>query len=330
MLMMPSFGSSEGGAYVVPWKAIPEMMKMSIHDRALHEEVAQTQATTPELMRVSALKVGRTGLAGPAAAEAARRAIEADKQKVMETHFLLIMGLLSSLGLSAKDLVALNPSSESWRATTKSLLSKAGGSMGIEVNEIYVRIGALSQLLAPIGLGTSSPGRLRTLTDRLPDFRDSIAEWAETDTTDLASFADFASSTADSTFSSAVKMLTALDNSLRDVGLIVREWQKQAKTVAHIATRMSWLLDGWDFIFAYWDQAVNAPIEEQREAIVQLLRVLPLIPRNEAEWGGDELSQSYQKLQGRNLPANIDWRTGRQDLDMIARIEAAKAKVVFG
>jgi hypothetical protein len=329
ILMMPNFGGTEG-AFVVPWNAVAEVATLSIHDRALHEDVEAAEAVTPEQPRGCALRIGMTGLAGPVVAAASRAAMDAEKRKTVELHFLLILSLLNALGLGADDLTPHGAGSEAWRAKTKSLLDQAGQRLRIEVNDIYARLAALSRVLVPLGLSAGrQEGRLRNLLDGFADFRDGITEWSEGEKSELAPFADFAGFVADDTLRNADRLFRQLDGGVRDIVSVVRDWNNHAKAVVGTANKLSWLLDGWDVIFAFWDQAQNQPIEIQREVVGQIIRVLPLVPRNESDTPPEELELRQQQLQGRQLQSNADWRRARADLELMARIETVKAKVLM-
>jgi hypothetical protein len=273
ILLMPNFGGTEG-AFVIPWNGIAEVTTMSVHDRALHEEIDATESLTPEQL---ALAAGR----------------------------------------------------EAWRLKSRALLDQAGQRLRTETAEIQGRISALARMLLPLGLSaTRQHGRLRRLIPGFGEFRDAITEWGESEKSELAPFAGFAGFVADDTLKSAEKLFGQLDAALRDMASVIGERNAQAKLVATLAGKLCWLLDGWEFIFAFWEQVRDDPIEIQREAVGRIIRVLPLIPRHETELSQHELEQRQQQLQGRQIPANADWRRARSDLDLVARIEAAKAKVV--
>jgi hypothetical protein len=78
----------------------------------------------------------------------------------------------------------------------------------------------------------------------------------------------------------------------------------------------------------FWDQVQSEPIEIQRETVGRIIRVLPLIPRNEVVQSSDALEQQQLLIQGRQIQSNQDWRRARSDFDLVTRIEAAKAKVL--
>src|SRR5579859_4990838 len=222
ILLLPNFGGTEG-AFVVPWGSVSEVTSMSVHDRALHEDLEASEAVTPEQLRGCALRIGLTGLAGPVVAQASRQALEADKRRVVELHFLLIIALLNALGLSTDELMSLGPGSEPWRLKTKALLAQAGQRIGIEVGDIYSRVAALARVLVPLGLAAGrQEGRLRSLLEGFSDFRDAITDWSEGEKSELALYANFVGFVADDTLSVADRLFRQLDAGVRDIVSVVR------------------------------------------------------------------------------------------------------------
>jgi hypothetical protein len=328
ILLMPNFGGTEG-AFIVPWNGVAEVTTMSVHDRALHEAIETTESVTPDQVRGCTLRIGQSGLAGPVVAEASRLALDSDRRKQIELHFLLVVALLNSLNVPSEELLTLKANQEAWRLKVKALLTQAGQRIGIEINDLQTRIAALARVLLPLGLSSGrQDGRLRSLLHGFADFRDTITEWSASEKSDLAPFARFAGMVADDTLKSADGLFGQLDAAMRDLASVVRDWNVQAKAVVGLAGKLCWLLDGWDFIFVFWDQVQNDPIEIQREAVGRIIRVLPLIPRNEIDRSSDALEQQQLLLQGRQIQSNQDWRRGRSDFDLVTRIETAKARVL--
>jgi uncharacterized coiled-coil protein SlyX len=326
VLLLPSFGGTEG-SYVVPWSAVQEIGGMSTHDRALHEEIFASKATSPDMMRAAAFKVSITGLAGPVIAEAAKKAVAEDQKKIDETHILLILALLTSSGMTTQELMQTNPETDEWRVKTKAMLEKSAKEYGIEIDQVYDRIGELSHTLAPVGLAISrQEARLRQLLQGLGEFRQSISEWGEADLSEMADFAIYAAAVADLTLDMAGTMFRKLDASVQDIGLVVREWKVQGPIIKHMASRLSWLLDGWEFIIELWRSLAEQPIEEQRDGVGNLMRVLPLIPRNENEDSEEDGKKRRELFQRKRLQAHVDWRTGKYDVELVSRIEQIKAK----
>jgi hypothetical protein len=326
VLLMPNLGGADG-AYVVPWAAVGEVVTMSVHDRALHEEVLETRAVTPEAMRVAALKIARTGLAGPRSASSAEAMLEADEAQYVETHFLLILSLLGSLGMSSRQLLTMKPDSREWEELVRSMLNQAGASLQIETNTVYDRIGELGRILTPIGLAVSrQEGRLRRLMAELTRFRDAVGDWSLTDQSEMAPYAAFASEVAELTVGIATTTFGSLDKAVNDISLVIRQWDKQVPLAQRAAARLSWLLDGWDYILAMWSDIAEVSRSEQREGISQIMRVLPLIPRGETEWDENEVERRHELFQRKRIRAMMDWRTGQYDVELVNRFETIKAQ----
>src|SRR5690349_4436102 len=89
-VLVPSFSSGKG-IYVIPWRSVPEMVTMTVHDRYLHELIVKDPVCSPNEVRTAALQVARTGLAGPPAADAARAALREDDEHRTLTNYLLIV-----------------------------------------------------------------------------------------------------------------------------------------------------------------------------------------------------------------------------------------------
>ena len=326
VLLMPNLGGADG-AYVVPWAAVSDVITMSVHDRALHEEVLETRAVTPDAMRTASLKIARTGLAGPKAAAAAEATLDAEEAQHVETHFLLILSLLGSLGMSSRQLLTLKPDSADWKELVRTMLHSAGETLKVEANTVYERIGSLGRILTPIGLAVSrQEGRLRRLMMTLSDFRASLHDWSLNDQSETSPYAAFAAEVAELTVGVAASTFASLDKAVSDIPIVISQWDKQVPLAERAANRLSWLLDGWDYILAMWSEVEYANRSDQREGISQIMRVLPLIPRGETEWDEDEVERRHELFQRKRIRAMMDWRTGQYDVELVTRYEAIKAQ----
>jgi len=326
VLMMPNMGGGDG-AYVVPWGAVSDIVSMSVHDRALHETVLEDHAVTPDAMRIASLKVAKTGLAGPRAAYAAKQQLEAEDEQYVETNFLLVVALLTSLGMSSRELFTLQPDSDAWRNLVRSMLHSGGQQLGIDLPTVYDRLGKMARILTPIGLKVSrQDGRLRLLMNKLIDFRDALKAWGAQDVSDAAPYAAFASEVADFTVRIAGRTFASLDASMRDIPNVIGQWGDQVQVATAAAARISWLLDGWDYILAIWARVEDAQAIEKREAVSQLKLVLPIVPRDEMD-ADEEARKRRQSLTGhKRMKAMVNWRTGELDDELAGRIADMKIK----
>lgn len=326
VLMMPNMGGGDG-AYVVPWGAVSDIVSMSVHDRALHETVLEDHAVTPDAMRIASLKVAKTGLAGPRAAHAARKQLDAEDDQYVETNFLLVVALLTSLGVSSRELFTLQPDTDAWRDLVRGMLHSGGQQLGIDLNTVYGRLGKMARILTPTGLKASrQEGRLRLLMNRLVHFRDDLKAWSEQDVSDAAPYAEFASEVADFTVRIASRTFESLDASMRDIPGVIGQWGDQVGVATAAAARISWLLDGWEYILAIWAQVADAHTIDKREAVSRLKLILPIIPRDEMD-GDEEARRRRQSLTGhKRMKAMVNWRTGELDDELAGRIADMKIK----
>jgi hypothetical protein len=325
VLVMPSMAGG-AGSYVVPWKAVPEIVTMTVHDRMLHEEILEARACTPDAIRRTALKVAATGLAGPTAAQAAKAAAKADDDEVVGAHFLLVMALFAHLGIPRAELMEIGRDGSRWRAVARRTLNAAAGELHVAPSALYEHMQDLARTLAPIGLANTpaAPARLRRLLADLTDARHSIMRWSDADRSDVADLGRTTARVAGVTLQLADAALAELDRSVSDMGVLLCDWGQVFPRLRRSAQRLAWLLDGWDFVVSLWDFHRGGSVQERRDALIQIHRVLPLIPRKELERAGPDADQRDLARGGRVRPMQ-DWRTGRYDLDLVARIEAVKS-----
>ena len=48
-----------------------------------------------------------------------------------------------------------------------------------------------------------------------------------------------------------------------------------------VVHKLLWILDGWEQVVKLWDQTAGRPREEQRSALRDVIRHLPIVPRDE-------------------------------------------------
>jgi hypothetical protein len=318
VLAIRGFGGE--GSYVIPWKSVPEVTSMSIHDKALHGEIAETGALTPAAVRRAALKIASTGLAGPAACEAAKRAIEEDERKALETHFLLIISLLAAAEVNVSELVRNDPGAGEWRDKARQLLEEAADKAGAQAAGFFERSASLSRTLAPVGLSQAPSGsRVRDLLKSLGEFKDSLEAWSQVEKSEFGAAAEYATELADATMVRASHVLSQFDSRTSDPRWILRDWRLEVTVCTAIANRLAWLLDGWDYVTALWGTAGQEDIVRQRDVVGQLVPLLPLVPSETAR-----ARPNAPILLGGHKSA-----TG-PDPDASTRLEAAKARATGG
>ncbi|MGF7176414.1 hypothetical protein [Azospirillum doebereinerae] len=326
-VLIPSL-SQGAGIYVVAWKAVPEMVTMTMHDRYLHELIVNEESCSPHEIRRATLKAARRGLAGPQAAQAARRALDEDEEQGTLTHYLLILAILKAVGLESPDMLKAGIGTEEGQRLTRQLMTRAAGSLRLDATVLYARLAEIADVASPVGLAQSPrPGRLLRCLSDLKIFKKGMEDWAEAVPSDTSPVALFCAEVAQHTIGIGETVVRDFQRRIEAIGPLMRDWDNEMLRIRDHATRLAWLLDGWSHITGAWDVAQSEDSHQQAATINDLFRILPLLPRQESSRDliGDakRVSSSSQR---RSVRALEDWRTGAMDLEAIRRIEALKAR----
>ncbi len=324
VLLTPGFAGT-GAVYVFPWTAIPELFTMTVHDRALYEQISKNKATTPSAIRREVLHVMASGLAGPEAKISARKSLDADSAYETEIKAVLLISLLFSLDVDVADLVGLDFSKSDVIGASKSKLAEAVRPLGVDPDTAYERIEQLADALVYIGLPTfGNPGRLRVLLDQVEAFRRTMRQKFERNTGEVAEFHGFAEETAGKTVALVRETLSSLDGVIAQLPEVIRHWDVRLPEIRKWSNRLSWLLDGWDYVLGFAKGMDQWSLEEFWTNVETLTRLLPMIPRAEVD-GEPDLSARYvESLHRRRVGAMEDWRTGVIDRELVLRLEQAK------
>lgn len=319
---------SEGrGMYVVPWKSLPLAFPMTVHDRMLHDLIAKAESCSPETIRKAVLEAARCGLAGPQAVEAAEAALKDDDEQRLLINFQLIVEVLKAVGMESTEILRAGLASEQGQKLTRDLMLKAAHRLSLEPTELYGRIAELAVYMEPIGMASSpKPARLRRLMRDLGGFRDSMADWAADNVSEAAPIGVFCTEVAEHTLNHARNIMGQLDQAVSSFELLLRQWDSKGPLVRQSATRLSWLLDGWEFLILLWSDALAKGRHDQDMAVNEIFRVIPLLPRNETHADLALAAEKVQVSNRRTVRAYVDWRSGQLDVDLVMRIETIKSK----
>jgi hypothetical protein len=98
--------------------------------------------------------------------------------------------------------------------------------------------------------------------------------------------------------------------------------------ITALGVRLSWLLDGWDFI-PELRFAVDKTVNEQIDSLELILSILPMVPLDERD--EEELQATdglFLDKKGKFIQVLEDWRAGNRIDDLVCRIEVARATAV--
>ncbi len=324
--LLPNLSGGKG-VYVLNWKALPSVMTLTLHDRLLFEEIAKLDTHSPERIRSCVLKVQGTGICGPDAARRAATLQDDDSQYLVLTQFVLMTEMLKLVNIGPADLLRPGMTADDSKRIARQALAKVAAMVDVPPDEMTSRIDRIGEVVAAIGLPQSpKSGRLRGLADRLQGFAQGAQRFAESDPSDAALLGTYVSTVANHTLTLAHQRVGKLDAICRDARRMARDATNLEKSIQELVARISWLLDGWEFLIALWESMKDEPSALKRTTITDMSGQLPLIPKEEISVSAENLDlDAIRRLQRRWVRGNQDWRTGFPDMDAVMRLESVKA-----
>ncbi|WP_158046676.1 hypothetical protein [Skermanella pratensis] len=322
-LILPNLAGGRG-SYILAWRSLVQFATITMHDHALYESVLRVERIDPATVRTATLSVAAEGLAGRDAMRRAQALLAQEKEEALLTNFLLVVDLLKLAGISAQELMTGRPG-EDTEARMKRAIFQVSGALNISPEILYQRIESLTRSAFSVGLPWApAPGRLRRLLLELDSFQETVTQWQSRDISGAAEVGRFATQVAIHTTTMARLALMETDAMLRNVLSIMRNWDRDSRIVSGQMSRLAWLLDGWSYIVSLWNSVANEPHERQRDTILDLARLIPVMPKEVSEWTESGLDQEARTIQRKWVRLNQDWRTGRNLRDQVVRNELLK------
>lgn len=327
--LIPGLSGSKG-TYVIPAKAIPEMFKLTVHDRALLEEMEAKVATSPYDIRIATLKVASTGLAGAEVAAAAKAILNASENQELVTRLFVVIRALEQLSHSHEKFSVTDLMSEKGKNRAREELTEAGERLGIELQPLLDRLEEWGMLVAPVGVaGTAAVGPLRRIWQQLLELSRAIRDWATSDWVDDAkSDATLIADVAEETNRVAAAPILELDGMLEKVGQYIVPWEDTSLQLKGAMFRIAWFFDGWDHVLKIWDAAQKESHHRQKEAITEMVRLLPLVPQSEVKSQQKQKWNDMSVSMRRQVRAMEGWTSGDIDLELMLRLERYKATLI--
>lgn len=324
-LLVPCFADSEG-TYVFPWKLVPETITMTLHDRELYDLITRKPGISPWEMRRLQIEVGASGLAGPEAEESCQRALNEENRQRWAANFALIRGVFQFIGQDSEQLAINKFLAPETQASVKRAFRIFAGRIGVPPSECYSAIAEQSVCLAPVGLPyADSPGRLRRILADLRSMILSMNGWASLINRRVGEKARAVVHVSQQTITAAEQDLQKIDVALMDIAAFVRDWREQSSNINSLILRLYWLLDGWDHIATTWFLAIKESEVAAIDAVEEILRILPYLPRMESKSLSVVREDGLMMLGRRRINAMEDWRTRRLYPELVRRLEAVKS-----
>ncbi len=313
--------------YVIPWRSLPSVFVMTVHDRMLREEIEALPASTPGTIRGATLKVESTGLAGAATSRAARQATNDDESERLLTNFFLVSEAVRQLSGGKLQLGPTDLMNDAGRTRTKLVLSRIAALFQTTADEFYTRLESWATMVAPVGIpGLNYTCRHRQLIADINDYAADLEAWSERDFTEAADSARVCSRIAEETSNAARTLAAGVDRYAANIRETLTDWTSSFSRIRALMEKLSWTLDGWSHVVTMWREVDHGDRESAQDAVGEMLRLMPVMPRREVgsrarkTWG--DLSQALHRTRVR---AHEDWLSGQVDIELVLRLEQFKA-----
>lgn len=314
------------GAYVIPWATVTEIISLTSHDILLHERVLERRALDPHAVRMAALEVARSGLAGPDVVAGAAKALADDEEaKALNQVVLIIKVIEEAEPTHARNLMRDIRTPEG-QDRVREVFFSIGDRLNLDAKAFDQRLSDLGIATYPVGTVWSPfDGRLRRLVRRLGEFTTAVGNWSMEHLGEGADQAAFTAEVSAHSLKIAREALQRFDTVVGSPRQIVADWEARASAVQRLVMRLAWLVDGWQPLIETWYAATE---DDMRiDALDFIVPRLPFIPVKELE--PDPAANNATALfgkAGRWVKLNQDWKTGEPDPILVRRIEALRAR----
>jgi hypothetical protein len=295
----------------------------------LNQRILALDSVTPAAIRRAAQLVGAEGLAGDEVALAARRAEEADHRNRLLVNFLLLEVLVEQVEgrLGIRQQAGARSEAELEKRAQRAIAWLAP-TLNQPANAISEMLEAIAGALTHVGVERQAEqARIPRMLGRLARTCQAVARWAGQQSNEqVRGLADMICDVADLTLELARETLRDVLVLTANIFDLLHRWLADPPKFVALAARPEWLLDGWEQICLLWQMAADH--SARIAALVEMAHLVPVLPREVAEWVGPEVVFGREELMRghrRIVPLNEDWRTGAKVFDLIARNERLRA-----
>jgi hypothetical protein len=323
VLANPSGGR---GSYVLRPEGIGEVARLTVHDRLLVERLTKVAPLTPATVRAAAREVAATGAAGREAAHAAVEANARDAAQRVTGNLVLIVTLLRRSGLAEVDWRGLDLADRGTQATINGLLARIAPALGLSVEALLLSIDEIAGAASGVGfLSRPFDSRCVLMLEAVERFAGEARDWARLEPEDRRPGVELIAACAAETTARARACLDRLWACLDAVPQLARRWSTDRPAIEAELALPDWLLDGWPYICAVWDQAASEDRSAQRTALARIETLVPALPADPAP-GTDRGGAQHERLRQRRwLRPRDDFRSPAGAAMAIGRNEMLRA-----
>lgn len=313
------------GVYIVQWSGVRALCNPTVHDTLLFRRVAGLPRIDPGCLREAALAIAREGYAGIEAAAAATLAIDTDRRLGLRVHFQLLTALLNQVNPAGRNGPVSPERTPEFDRRASNVLHAIAPAFGCPATQLATGLDALGDAFASVGMMPDDRDtRVPRLLGKLDDTRNRVSQWlGASPDNDIGGLGRTIVSGMTVAHRAGSALLAAARTELADPAGLLKRWVANPLETTAMAARCDWLLDGWQGVCLLWQTADCDAT--RRAALLEMAQVLPVMPREVAEWTDTPIPESVMDPAARVVSTNDDWRRGAAAFALIRRNEALRA-----
>ncbi|MEZ5670187.1 MAG: hypothetical protein R3F55_22705 [Alphaproteobacteria bacterium] len=261
------------GYYVVPWPMLPDLINMTVYDRALHESLASILHTDPIIVRQKALEVRQLGLCGPGAAEQAVKDAAADTRRRQAIFCHLVQTVAIKIGRPIEGLTPESLHDEANLAALRGLAER----IDLAPDALIECLDAWASQLCLLGTSEKDlRGPVRQQLSELRAMLSVMGEWASNDHPEYVGSAKRCLAAGDAIMDLIRSQIGRIDNECGDALTVVRSWQTSAPRLRQVAAFATTAVQIWYAATVSWRAA--AALRDRHEMRARIGFIESLLP----------------------------------------------------
>lgn len=276
--LIPALSGGQG-YYVVPWPMVPDLISMTVYDRALHEALALIVHLDPNFIRARALEARIGGLCGPSAARSAVHEQEADRGRREGVFCYLVQRLAVQRGRPIAD---LNAKTMVLPENVAAMRGLADG-LDIESDDLVDRMDKWSAQLCLIGI--DQPDLRGPVRQQFADLRAMLrmmGEWASNDHPEYVGSAQRCLTAGSAILEMIGSQISRIDRECDDPLAVVSQWQQHAERIKAVIGFVATATQIWHAATIEWRSgAAMGDRHAMRERVGFIETLLPVLAPND-------------------------------------------------
>ena len=270
--LVPALSGGQG-YYVVPWPMLPDLISMTVYDRAMHEAFAGLPQADPILVRSKALEVRQCGLCGPHAAIAAKQDSESDARRRESIFCHLVQLIAVQVGRPIEGLTRDNLRESENMAALRGLATH----IDLPPDSLIERLDAWSSQIGLLGMNRKPlRGPIREQVSELRAMLSVMGEWASNDHPEYVGSAMRCLSAGNAILDLIQSQINRIDNECSDALGVVKSWHDSAGRLKSIAGFAATAVQIWHAATGEWRKA--AALRDRHEMRAKIGFIETLLP----------------------------------------------------